>query len=698
MTTSPLISPETLATEDQLWLFAEFFRNNWSDPVLFSKEYKTNVVNARSKAEQRFGLTGRPLHSIEYQILAGGRGSDEAGSDKAGSREVSALMSIASRYSMARSVIPVMCDETISDSFAGSGDSSISCDTRFRRFEAGKRIIIVSGDMTNKREGPYYDRDYDIHTAVISSFTESSIVFDEALPSNMPKGSRVYPTIEAMLQFETSGEVLTDSVITMRLSAVEESLGPTQLAGSIAIGGVPSGVAEYDGLPIYDPDYDYGGSISWGVSRLGEREDSGLGSETTVYGTRGLLNFRYSIRALSREQAWVDVQMFDSRGGRQKAFWFIPPTKNVYGDIAVFGTQAIVSVAGNDIDWQDKPYVYFRKTDGSLYIRRITAFLYLNVSDRYLITLDEAHPEGVVTDDIEGAGIAVRSRFDQDRMQEAWLTTEIMESRLSVTEVENEKDVNVANLVDLITSDLESAFIAGNCSGELEFDVMLSPCDGCGQSYVVAGEASQFGAGNYLRLSTFQWNNNISVAKGALFKPAGGEDVLEGYYQDELTIREARRVAFRALNAGTTTNTQPSWVNMDCGETLMEGSLGTGILWERTNDCVLVTPIVNEPIDQADPNVDDVYESCEGCLGPSCVCETTDDADVTLFGVKLCAGQTGPCISIDDFIADYEIENGVVICGYLTGGSYADSSCGDQAEPKCPVTDLYLCYEEDAGG
>jgi len=591
---SPLISADTLATADQLWLFAELFRHEWSSGAQLSREYRTNVEFALSAAEQRYGLLSRPVHGQKVRFQAGGTRMGGVVEDDSPAREVSALRSIAQRYSIAKSLWPLFSDyvSTLVSFPMGTDAFPHSGENRENRFEVGTRVLIVN----NAQSGPYYNKDRNLHVSevvsVVFGFGKWIIIIADPLPVDFASGSRIYPLMEARLIFKVDGSVSTDRFIALDVT-VDEEEGPTQLSGSTPVGDSPTGyigntptvIQEHDGLPIFDPDYDYGENISWGFVRRGQRSSEGISGINTVYGSRGMFTCSFNLRSTTRTQAFEWIRFFDSRGGRLHPFWFISPMTEYYEHSNTAGANDQISVrtGGNDLDWDFRPYIYIKETDGTIHIRGVSIAVQ-TAEDLYLLTLDSALPGPLAASEIDSVGIAYKARFDSDEMVEQWTTTEVMETSLSIIELENEKTVTIGDITEYATSDLQVDATQGDCSGA---SFLLIPCFGCGSQMTVCDESLT--GGTTIEL--------VTAAHATSTTYSAGDHVIAG------------SDTFKALNSGTSAGSAPTWPT-NCGDTVFDND----IEWELSDKCYTVSAVPVGCNYGAINVFDDTLTSCLDCV------------------------------------------------------------------------------------
>ena len=655
------------------------FRPDWTPGIAVENSYVTNIDFALTAAEQRYGLASRPIKSMSVTFQAGGRTNDgplQTGQHSP-EQEVGALRNMAQRYSMAKSLWPLFSDVTFTTGEWAVATDIIPVDTTNKRFSVGDRVVFVPAASTSFGDGPFYPKMKNVVIATVLAVNANDIQVDTVSGLSWPAGARVYPLFEAQLKFSLQGNVITDSFVTLSIEAVEEP-GQNQLPGLETVGNNPSGFDVHDGLPVLDPSYDFGGNIRWGFERRGQRSSAGISGKAVAYGSRGMYVSKFPVKFSDRSSAFDMIRFFDSRGGKLHPFWFVPPTTDYYDFGGSFSgnTQIIFrTMFSSDLDFDFNPYVFIKKHDGTLYIREITTGFFAG-EDLALATLDTALPETLAPGDVERVGIAYKARFDSDAMTERWVTDEIMETQFSVRELEEEKSITIADISEIVTSDLLVEAAQGSCSGETTR--LLIPCIACGTQMTICDDSLAPGV---VEAPVTEWAALTSYDKGDHVHVVGGDP---GAYE-----------CYKALNAGTSGASEPTWPDPeDCGTTVFDND----IEWEVTSCCYTVTtaPVTCEWPTQAFSPVG----SCGDCAPsfpcpPEPLCCLFSIGSFTQFtaecfcldrgfGVDPCCsceqGGDAGCIIVEGQVIDCGIEGTYTI---TSAGGSCTSSCCDGGPHQC---------------
>lgn len=264
------------------------------------------------------------------------------------------------------------------------------------------------------------------------------------------------------------------AVIEVELDALEV-VGKTALPALCPPGTLPPDYPTYDGLPILTMPHGIltPEGVEMGIVREGEFDAVGLGGTGQWYGDRGRWTFTIPMVFLTRAEAWKFMKFFDSRAGRAWPFWLASPTSD-YTATAITTTTIAVDASGLEGDWDDRPWIAIHLGDGTVYIRGVASVVRSGGTDT--VTFDAALPEAPVLADIRRTCIAYKCRFDSDELVEHWITTEHMQTEVSVIELLGEKSVTIAGLDRVATVPLSRAFSAPHCPG-VQGDREGAPCD-----------------------------------------------------------------------------------------------------------------------------------------------------------------------------------------------------------------------------
>lgn len=419
---SPLIPVDQQPTNPRdLWEMAYCPVHNWTSPMVVVNEYTTDVQGSLSASEQRWGLRGRPIRSVQASFGAWnpneGRG----------------LRNWLHRAQQCRFQMPLFSDQTPLTSAAEAGDSIITCDPHWRRFYAGGRVVIfLPGNVLASR----------FEVRKVLSVGPESISFDSALSQAWPKGSVIAPLLESRLMPNGQGRLLTDYVSELAVEAVEY-VGASQLPSSATQGYIPPSFQSHDNLPILTGGVEWSQGIGWGGERDAGISGSGISSVETLYGSRARANFRIALRSLSREQAWRIIQFFDSRAGRSFPFWVVAPNTDYTLRGVVSDSLITLPTAGEHSDWSFQPWLAIQLHDDTIHIRKIDSVFRTGEDD--ILTLDQPI-EGLSAEKVRRVAAAHKCRMASDSVTETWYTNEVMDTEFEAVEVLEEQPHEIGGM------------------------------------------------------------------------------------------------------------------------------------------------------------------------------------------------------------------------------------------------------------
>ena len=112
-----------------LWEPTSIFRANWESPVRVATAFISDIQTARTDAEQRRNLIGRPYRTVQASLLAN---QPDA---------VRRLMDNLTRQGIARSMVPLYSDQTY---LTQASQGTLYCSTANRRFFVGGRVMVMN--------------------------------------------------------------------------------------------------------------------------------------------------------------------------------------------------------------------------------------------------------------------------------------------------------------------------------------------------------------------------------------------------------------------------------------------------------------------------------------------------------------------------------------------------------------------------
>jgi len=381
--------------------------------------FMTDVARARTVDEDRRLLASRPNRSLFLNHRALHR------------EEAWPLYMNLMRHGTSRVPVPLFCDHSRVTG-AASG-TNIPCDTRYRRFFVGQRILIHDWSLQNGASLPN-NFEYD----TILSFTDSAITTVTGLSGTFAEGDRVYPCIDAEILLGGEMDQHTDDIMDLRLD-VEEVYGKSALPPIES--GTPTGFVKHDGYPVLSI------APSWvdmepGMRVEGHKRGLGRGRLLETYGSRPRFWMRIAYDKFSREDIWPLIEFFESRRGRYRAFIFVQhfnPFNIEETNVDYFD----VYPTGNFDDFEDiLTYVAVLEKDGTLQLATVD-YVVDNGATWRIAFVDSLSSAPAIAD-IRRFAPAHLVRMNSDRLSEVWTTDERCSLVFEVIELLLEQDVTVS--------------------------------------------------------------------------------------------------------------------------------------------------------------------------------------------------------------------------------------------------------------
>ena len=396
---------------------------DWAYQVVVATSYQTIVSrSATTLTEERRALSLRPTRDIRVALT----GMSQP--------ETWRLETFLKKRVRSRGPVPLHCDQ--SEVTASSTGTTINCDTTFRRFYAGGRVLIYKPWSSGVASVSQADvAEY----ALIDSLTASALTLKAAGVTNTyPAGSIVMPVIDAEASLD--GGIL--SLVTDRVGSAEisanEILAPSALPQSES--GDPSGFDTHtDGHPILymDPDWDSMQEVR--LTHDGVSDTAGRTNYVWLQGPEHRTGHRLVFSALDRENADSLRRFFDTRVGMLKPFWLVSP-QTLFTLIARPG--ALDMELTEFFDLAALGHIAIVMKDGTVTIHEVDTTSVTSGMRR--ITVLPTPPAFAVAD-VERISPAHFVRFGQDTLTETWDTDGVCTIELETLELVAEQSVTITD-------------------------------------------------------------------------------------------------------------------------------------------------------------------------------------------------------------------------------------------------------------
>jgi hypothetical protein len=395
------------------------FVHDWATNLNMETTYRTSIAASNDNdSEERRGLLDRPFRTISVVW---------AGLEK---ERLGLLLADLRKITDSQWVIPLYQDQVYLDQAYTDGPANytIYCCPRRRRVHPGGRVVIVTFDAN------YYPTN--VAYKIVSQKLNDRIVLTSNVGFNLAVGrTLILPCLDVEYVLDPSITYASDQRATVSLE-FQEIIGPSALPPSWS--GLPDGFNTYDGLPIFDPDYDWSTSRTVRYARPGSQVAQGRGIVTHLRGDHARLITGWNI-ATERERAWEIINFFDSRMGRLIPFWCIDP-ETIWTASGLATGYVDIEPLGDSTDFQaDFDYVGLRMKDGTKVVRPVSGFVI--TGGYWRVQVSPSFPSGLSVSNVLGVARARKSRFDKDVLSEDWATDDWASFQLDTIELLDDGEV-----------------------------------------------------------------------------------------------------------------------------------------------------------------------------------------------------------------------------------------------------------------
>lgn len=402
------VVPRTLPAMVPLPIVAD-----WVENIEISTTWRTDVTQSITKdEEERRALLTRPVRQLSARLV--GRSNSETHT----------LAQQAMNYAYSNAPAPIYCDQA---EITGSSGATIYCDTRYKRFYLGQRVIIQSAKPLEKQA------DNLVQWATIQDVANNYVVLAGA-PARVPAvGDLLIPCMDVQISTETSGSLIVDNLLQVKVDWLETA-GPESLPAShppLSYDNLKGLVAYAESTPVFDLPPNWIDGIDIAILRRADTE--GLGKGTAIF-AQGSPYHQFSLKMLARdrETAWAQQRFFDAMQGRCGQFYLLSFNDPWTLDAAPFPTTSackILPIGSHEEIAAHFQHVAFIRANGEVVIRKIQSVV--DMTTYYGITLATALPDTNF--------VAIRPahlcRFNSDTYSVNWVTDTVAESTFEIVEI-----------------------------------------------------------------------------------------------------------------------------------------------------------------------------------------------------------------------------------------------------------------------
>lgn len=396
---------------------------DWAYQVVLATTYQTIIArSATTLTEERRALSLRPTRDLRVVLT----GMSQADTWR--------LETFLMRRVRSRGPVPLYCDQSLVT--ASSTGTTIHCDTTFRRFHAGGRVLVYkpwSNGIVSVSQADVAEY------ALIDSLTASSLTLKSSgLTNTYPAGCIVMPVIDAEASLDGGFlSLLTDRVGSAEITA-NEVLGPSALPQTED--GDPTGYDTHtDGHPILSLDPNWDSAQETLLTHDGTSDRAGRTNHTWLQGPAHRTGHRLIFSALDREEADKIRRFFDSRVGMLKPFWLVSP--QTY--FTILARPGAIDVELTEFfDITALRYIAIVMKDGTVTIHEADSTSVTGGMRRIELS---PTPDAFDVADVERISPAHFVRFAQDTLTETWDTDGVCAIDLETVEVISEQSVTITD-------------------------------------------------------------------------------------------------------------------------------------------------------------------------------------------------------------------------------------------------------------
>ena len=355
---------------------------DWSRGVTETLEWKTDVLQSPTGAEQRISRRLSPRRTFEFTALVHDTGRQRF--------ENMLWQGCAGTWAM-----PVYPDVFVLPAAVSSGATVLFIPTTGRDFSVGGTVLLktdVSPDATSRM-------------ATVAGMTRDALQLVSPLTDRWPAGSLVYPVRPAVLTEPPSLSRLTDTATTAQVRF--------RIAEHNTFSDSPV-LTQYRGHPVLEAETDWSESVSASYQPL-IRELDNSSSIPYRLDTAGRPFWRQTHNwfTVNRQAQTSLRQLLWYLRGRQRPIWVPSRTLDFSPTSAISGNSVDVTGAGFSEPGirQGRRDICIMLADGSRHYRRITAVFRVNGAERLVF---DGNAITVVQHQIVSISLMTLARQDTD--------------------------------------------------------------------------------------------------------------------------------------------------------------------------------------------------------------------------------------------------------------------------------------------
>ncbi len=276
-------------------LFPWLMEPDWTGGITETLEWKTDVLQSPSGAEQRISRRLSPRRMFEFGILAGDVDRQWL--------ENAVWQAGGSAWAM-----PVFPDVTELQASVTAGASLLQVDTRGRDFSVGGTVLLKNAEAIASPAA----------LVTVSAIGADSLTLSQPLAAGWRAGTAVYPVRPAVLTDPPAFTRITGGLASAQVRFRIAEHNPFSAATRLAL---------YRGHPVLEPEADWSENLTGAYQRLMIELDNGSGIPARLDTARRPFYLqRHTWSLMGRSEQFALRQLMYHLRGRQRALWV--PSQN----------------------------------------------------------------------------------------------------------------------------------------------------------------------------------------------------------------------------------------------------------------------------------------------------------------------------------------------------------------------------------
>lgn len=411
-------SPPVVIPLSYSYIPARIFHPYWNDKVIVETIWNTTIFTSQSTGyEQRLQNLERSYRTIQVSFLALNR------------EDISLLTAYLRDISTKAIPVPIFSDYTKISADAFTHDFLVFCDTEYRRFHQGQRIVIYLFDSKSRPDK--------IGFYIIKSVTSGYIELTTELEADYPVGSRIMPMVDAEINYQLSYDLITNRISKVTLTIIEKIGENTLLVYD------KHSFNKYEDFYVWEFTYNWNDTPRLGISQLGSVEQLGLGTTSYTVQDRPDDVISGTVSCLSKAKSFEYLSFFNKHQGRTVPFWFMLPF-DVFELVELQPTYIRVKTKTKEYDFSDY-LLGFKLHSGTVLIRRFVTVQEV-IEGVFEFTLLFGEDLDIAIDDVKMIGLATLVRYTSDSCRQEFITDSIIDIPFEVIRKQEPKSIEFENL------------------------------------------------------------------------------------------------------------------------------------------------------------------------------------------------------------------------------------------------------------